>query len=791
MAGGGNCSAIGIGLCQPYVVLYVVLVRKRDGSARLCVDYRLLNKKIIKDRYPLPLIEDQLDLLQGTRVFTTLDLRNGFFHVEVDESSRKYTAFSVPDGHYEFLRVPFGLCNSPAVFQRYVNSTFRDLMREGVVLAYMDDLIIPSSDVESGIERLERVLEIASRAGLDMNWKKCCFLRTRVEFLGHIVEGGCVRPSDRKTEAVQRFPELANAKQVQSFLGLSGYFRKFVPGYSAIARPLSNLLRTGVKFCFDAAEKNAFLRLKTILSERPVLNLYRVGADTELHTDASAFGYGAILLQKSCDDGLFHPVYYASGKTTAAEAKYTSYELEVLAIIKALKKFRVYLLGITFKIVTDCRAFTLTMNKRDLCVARWALLLEEFRYSMEHRPGKSMAHVDALSRNPLPTCLVIDESDAGLTARLRKAQEEDEGVRRLRDLTLRGQARDYTVRGNLLFKESNGDLQLVVPRKMQTQTIRRAHERGHFSVNKTESLVRSDYWTPNLRQRVERVVRSCVACILAERKQGKQECFLHPIEKGNVPLDTLHVDHLGPLPSTKKSYKHILVVVDAFSKFVWLYTTKSTGTQEVLARLRRQAAVFCNPRIISDRGTAFTSNEFKEYCLAENIEHNLITTGVPRGNGQVERVNRTLIPLLTKLAAPEPHEWYKYVDIAQQYLNTTPHRSIGTSPFRVLFGTHPRLKDCPEIKELLEREHLEFFQSDREELRSEAKKNIVKIQEENRRTFDKRRKRARGYREGDLVAIKRTQQGQGMKLANRYLRTIRGYQSYAQSKIYSSEDWRE
>jgi len=711
-------------------------------------------------------------MLQGARVFSTLDLTNGFFHVRMDESSRKYTAFVVPDGHYEFLRVPFGLCNSPAVFQRFVNAVFRDLMREKVVLAYMDDLIIPSDDIESGIKKLERVLVTASEAGLRINWKKCCFLQTSVEFLGHVISNDCIRPSDRKTEAVRRFPCPTSVKQVQSFLGLSGYFRKFIPGYSAIARPLTNLLRANVKFHFGTVEKDAFKRLKIMLSDKPILNLYRVKAETELHTDASALGYGAILLQRNNEDQRFHPVYYFSGKTTPAEAKYSSYELEVLAIVKALKKFRVYLLGIAFTIVTDCRAFTLTMSKKDLCVrvARWALLLEEFDYRIEHRPGKYMAHVDALSRNPLPVCLVIDEAEAGLTARLRKAQEEDDNVVKLRDLVLQDKTRDYVIRGGLLYKESGGDIQLVMPKRMQTQIIRRAHEQGHFSIGKTEDLVRADYWIPNLRQRVERVVRNCVACILAERKQGKQECLLQPIEKGSVPLDTLHVDHLGPLPSTKKSYQYIFALVDAFSKFTWLYATKSTSTAEVVIRLKRQAAIFCNPRrIISDRGTAFTSNDFKEYCCEEGIEHCLITTGIPRANGQVERLNRTLLPLLTKLVAPKPGEWYRHLELAQQYLNSTTHRSIGTSPFHLLFGTHPRLKDRPDIRLWLEKEWIASFENKRDELRAQASDNISKIQRENKRTFDKRRRKATPYCEGDLVAIKRTQQGPGLKIAHRYL----------------------
>ncbi|XP_076298022.1 uncharacterized protein LOC143217525 [Lasioglossum baleicum] len=335
------------GIIQPSLSEYanpIVLVKKKDGSMRLCVDYRKLNQKIVRDRYPLPLVEDQLDALQGAKLFSTLDLRNGFFHVP------------------------------------------RDLLQQKVILAYMDDIIVPSSDLESGIQKLEQVLAVASDHGLEINWKKCSWLRSKVEFLGHIVENGSVRPSEGKIAAVAKFPVPKNAKQVQSFLGLTGYFRKFIEGYSTIARPLTNLLRAGVTFELDGTAIGAFDLLKTKLMEKPVLNIYKVDAETELHTDASSFGFGAVLMQRSDDDNKFHPIYFASGKTTPAEPRYASYELEVLAIIRSLRKFRIYLLGIKFKIITDCKAFTLTMSKRDLCVrvARWVLLLKEFDYTIEH-----------------------------------------------------------------------------------------------------------------------------------------------------------------------------------------------------------------------------------------------------------------------------------------------------------------------------------------------------------------------------------------------------------------------
>ncbi|GFY58207.1 enzymatic polyprotein [Trichonephila inaurata madagascariensis] len=362
------------------------------------------------------LIEDVLDTLQEAKVYSTLDLRNGFFHVDVDEDCRKYTSFIVPDRQFEFNKVPFGLSTSPGIFQRYVSSIFRDLTRKGIVISYLDDLVIPAKDEKEGLEKLKTVFEVAKKYGLEIKFKKCQFLKTTIEFLGHVVENGTIKPSTAKTQAVQKFPEPTTIKQVQSFLGLTGYFRKYIKDYSTIAKPLSDLTRKENPFVFGTLQKAAFEKLKNIMSEGPLLHIYKYGRRTELHTDACKQGYGAILLQEA-EDGKLHPVYYMSKKTNTAEEKYDSYELEVLAIINALKKFRVYLLGQHFKIVTDCSAFQKTMHKKDLItrIARWALQLEEFDYEIEHRAGSRMKHVDALSRYPL--MIICNDT---LTSKLKK-----------------------------------------------------------------------------------------------------------------------------------------------------------------------------------------------------------------------------------------------------------------------------------------------------------------------------------------------------------------------------------
>ncbi|GFX39857.1 retrovirus-related Pol polyprotein from transposon 17.6 [Trichonephila clavipes] len=506
------------GIIRPSSAEYaspIVMVKKKDGSSRMCIDYRKLNQKLVKDKFPLPIIEDVLDTLQEAKVYSTLDLRNGFFHVDVDEDCRKYTSFIFPDGQFEFNKVPFGLSTSPGVFQRYVSSIFRDLTRKGIVISYLDDLVIPAKNEQEG----------------------------------HIVESGTIKPSPTKTLAVRKFPESTTIKQVQSFLGLTGYFRKYIKDYSKIAKPLSNLTRKKNLFVFGIQQKEAFEKLKKIMSEGPILHLYKYGRKTEQHTDACKKGYGAILLQEA-EDGKLHPVYYMSKKTNTAEEKYDSYELEVLAIMNALKKFRVYLLGQHFKIVTDCSAFQKTMQKKELItrIARWALQLEEFDYEIEHRAGSRMKHVDALSRYPV--MMVCNDT---LTSKLKNAQEEDDNIQTLKSLL---------------------------------------------------------------------------------EKQESEEFLSEMVYSTN-----------------------------AFTKFTWLYPVKTVSAESALEKFKQQQKTFGNPiRIISDRGSAFTSKLFNDYCDEENIQHLQIATGVPRGNGQVERIHRTLIPVLTKLSLDDSTKWYKYVD---------------------------------------------------------------------------------------------------------------------------------
>lgn len=756
------------GIIQPSSSDYaaaVVPVPKKDGTKRLCVDYRPINRKIIKDRYPLPIIDDQIDALQGAKVFSALDLANGFFHLPVALESRKYTSFITSDGQYEFLRAPFGLCLCPPLFMRFINTIFAGLIADGTVVPYMDDLVIPAQTEEEALQKLERVLKVAEEYGLNIKWKKCTLLQRKIIFLGYEIEDGRIRSAPAKTITVKNYSEPKNVKQIERFLGLTSYFRKFIPDYAIIAKPLNDLKKDGVKFVFGTEQLLAFEKLKEIITERPVLQLFRYGLETEVHTDASKYGLGAILFQRCNDDNKMHPVRYWSRKTKIDEQNNSSYELEVRAVVEALHIWRVYLLYYPFKVVTDCKAFVETMNNKNAQpkIARWAMSLQKFDFQIDHRAGNRMKHVDALSR----VCIIQVN---GVLESLKKNQQNDEHIKAIVSIIdEKGSYEDYELSNELLYRRVDGQQLIVVPEQMQFDIIRRAHEQGHFKTKKMEDIITREFFIPKLKDKIEKFVRNCVTCILTDRKVGKKEGLLHPIPKADSPLITFHMDHLGPMASTRKNYKHVLAIVDAFSKFVWIFPVKSTTSDETVKKLKIVTAVFGNPsQIITDKGTAFTGSDFESYCESNGIEVVHSTTGNPRGNGQVERINGIIIPVLAKLSIDNPEKWFQHTDKVQQFLNKTYQRSIGMSPFELLFGVPMKTKDDVELKSLIEQEIIESFVDDRELLRERAKNQILAVTEENKRTYNSKRKSATTYEVNDLVAIKRTQFGSSLKLQSKF-----------------------
>ncbi|CAK1579718.1 unnamed protein product [Parnassius mnemosyne] len=761
----------------------IILVAKKNGESRLCVDYRALNRKTIRENFPMPLIDDQIDSLSGQVFFTTLDLTSGYHQVPVSEESKPLTAFVTPDGHYEYNRMPFGLTNAPAVFQRLILNLLKKRNIPGV-LAYMDDIIIASKTIDEGIEKLQAVLDLLKEANLRLNLTKCNFFKKSINYLGFEISHEGVRPGLKKIEAVAAFKVPENVHEVRQFIGLSSFFRRFVPGFASIAKPINSLTKANATWTWDKDQVKAFSELKRILTTRPVLAIYNPCYETELHNDASSSGLGGILLQRQSAAAAFRPIAYFSRQTTAEEQHFHSYELETLAVVASLNRFRVYLIGIDFKVVTDCNALRTTLSKRDLIprIARWWLLVQEFSFSIEYRPGKQLAHADALSRNALSSEKANEFYSSnsftnvlqiGEVHWLQSVQMSDPRLCHIKAvLDAKSQeAKDiqnnYVLKDGKIYRRVEGQLRWAVPRDARWKICQQCHdEAGHFSCEKTLEKVKRDYWFPKLTQFVKKYVRACIPCAHARQPGGKKQGFLHSIPKPCNPFQCLHIDHLGPFVKTKRGNMYILGIIDSFTKFVVIKAVKNTKSKTSIDVLKDVFGLFGVPQsLISDRGTSFTSNEFKTFVESVGLKHILNAVATPRASGQIERYNRTILASITALCHGEDdRNWDLHINQVQWSLNNTVNQSTGKSPTEIIFGKNTVNASETHLHEIISSKDIspETIQK----IRNEASDKLVIQQATMKEQFDKKRCKAKVYKVGDLVMAQKSTRtpGENQKL---------------------------
>lgn len=731
----------------------IVLTKKKNGETRMCVDFRTLNKITVRDNFPLPLIEDQLDLLAGKKYFTMLDLKDGFFHIRMHEDSVKYTSFVTPLGQYEYTKMPFGLKGAPLKFQRYVTQIFKDQINAGEILVYLDDFLIATETIEHHFYVLDKVFKLLAKNLLELRLDKCRFFQTKLDYLGYTVTSEGIRPTNQGIEAIKSFPTPRSVRDVQSFLGMCSYFRKFVEHFSVIAKPLYDMTKKDANFRFGEEEQRVFETLKNRLIEAPILSIYSPQDETELHCDASATGFGAILLQKKADRKL-HPVFYFSKRTTEVESRYHSYELETLSIIYALRRFRTYLLGIKFKIITDCQALSLTLNKKETNprIARWVLEMQNYDYVLEHRPGSRMLHVDALSRqifvvedNSFDRNLALCQSDDPVIAGIRKELEQSEH-------------KLFEMRNGLVYRKYQGQILFYVPATLEASVMHKYHnEMSHVGLEKTVRNIMNSYWFPDMKTKVKNHIKGCLKCVAFTPNSGKPQGLLHNIPKSDVPFSTLHIDHLSPASRSGSSpCRHIFAVIDAFTKHVKLYATKTTNTAEVIKNLRTYFEYYSRPlRIISDRGSCFTSREFEDFMKDCNVQHVKIATASPQANGQVERLNRTILPMIAKLADERSTHWSNVLKDVEFTCNNVMSKATNESPSMLLFGVRQRGNITDELRDALEiNGRLNVPRRELPRLRGRADEQIQKTQRTNQRIYDRRHKAANKYQVGDKVMVK-------------------------------------
>ncbi|UYV73515.1 hypothetical protein LAZ67_10003901, partial [Cordylochernes scorpioides] len=718
----------------------VILVKKRDGKYRFCVDYRKLNNVTVKDVYPIPRIDEVMDTLQGSTHFSAIDLRSGYWQVEVEERDKEKTAFTTAHGLYEFNVMPFGLCNAPATFERNMENMLGNL-RWQICLCYLDDFIIYSPDFPTHLKRLEAVFRCFRESNLRLNDKKCRFAFEELEILGYITSKHGIKPAEHNIKAVRNFPRPKKVKEVQSFLGMCSYYRKFIKDFSKIADPLTNLIKKSVSFTWTERQEEAFQTLKIALLSPPILGHFNPNASTYVHTDASNIGIGATLVQDI--GGEEKVISYLSRTLSKAEQNYSTTEKECLAVVWSMSKLRPYLYGRHFKIVTDHHALCWLKNLKDPTgrLARWALKIQEYDFDIIHKSGKKHLDADGLSRGPLP------ETDW------------DEDFERL----FLNQITDEE--DKFIEKKPNPEGRawlLVVPENKKREIMKEYHNHmsnGHLGVARTMYRIKSKYFWPSMLKDVSEFVKTCHLCQSRKGSNQLPSGLLQPIPPANFPFERIGIDFVGPLPSTKNRKKWIIVLTDYYTRYAETRAVSEATVKEVSKFLvediflRHGAPQY----LISDRGSQFTSNLMKEVMKTCKIKHCFTTSYHPQTNGLTERLNRTLINMLSMYVNTDQKNWDEILPFITHAYNTTIQETTGYSPFFLMFGREPTsLLDDRNISVDIDKDDYdEYIKHHLDKINRTRKlviNNTIKTQERMKKNYDKKHME-RSYEPGELVAV--------------------------------------
>ena len=687
----------------------IVPVMKRDGRVRICGDYKMtVNLAAMVETHPLPRVEDLLSSIGNGKVFTKLDLANAYTQLELAEESKALVTINTHKGLFRYNRLPFGVAAAPAIFQRTMENVLRDIPH---VCVYIDDVLVSGESESSHLKTLELVLSRLQQAGFKL--AKCAFMLPSLEYLGHVISGEGVHPTEEKKQAIVKAPAPSNVTQLWSFLGILTYNGKFLPNLATTLSPLYELLQKNKRWLWGKQQESAFRQAKEFLTSAEILVHFDPSKELLLACDASPYGVAAVLSHKFAD-GSDRPIAYASRTLSPAEKKYAQIEKEGLAVIFGVTRFHQFIYGREFTIVSDHKPLQFLLSESRAIspmasaqIQRWALTLGSYRYHILYKPGKLQANVDALSRLPLEEPAMVEEQaqeesvlmmevlERGpvpvTSDTIRKQTSRDPVLARVKNMVAHGNwnaaersedTRPYASRKWELSVQGDCILwgsRVVVPQACREAVLEMLHE-AHPGIVRMKALARSIVWWPGIDADVEKKVKSCQQC--QANSKAPPVAPLHPWEFPTRPWSRLHIDFAGPFLG-----KLFVVLVDAYSKWLEVAVVPSCSASATIRFLRNIFATHGTPDlIVSDNGTAFSSEEFQSFLKRNNIRHTTSAPYHPSSNGMAERYVQTFKEALKKSQGDIETRLARFLFMYR----LTPQSTTGQCPAELLFGPRPR-----------------------------------------------------------------------------------------------------
>ena len=729
-----------------------LLTPKKDGTWRMCVDSRAINKITVKYRFPIPRLDDMLDMMAGATIFSKIDLKSGYHQIRVRSGDEWKTAFKTKDGLYEWMVMPFGLSNAPSTFMRVMTQVLKPFMGKFLVV-YFDDILIYSKSNAQHLDHLTQVCLALRKESLYGNLKKCSFFTDRVIFLGFIVSSAGVSPDPQKIQSVVDWPQPKNIHDVRSFHGLASFYRRFIRGFSTIMSPITDCMKHE-EFNWTNAATKAFTEIKKKLTEAPVMRLPDFTKPFEVECDASGLGIGGVLSQER------HPVAYFSEKLNDAKLKYSTYDKEFYAIVRSLWHWEHYLLPHEFVIYSDHEALRYLQSQKHLNFrhGQWVEFLQRYSFVVKHRAGIENKAADALSRR-LSLLSIMSVEVTGFE----KLKEDYDSCPDFGELyshlhsTPHPTRDDYFLQNGYLFKANRLCIPRTSIRDFLVWEIHAGGLAGHFGRDKTiEEVERQFYW-PSLKRDVAKIVGQCRTCQLA--KHRKQNTGLYtPLPVPDRPWQDVSMDFVLGLPRTFRKHDSILVVVDRFSKMAHFIPCSKTSDASKIAKLYFDEIVklYGLPKtIVSDRDVRFMSYFWKTLWHLVGTKLKFSTAFHPQTDGQTEVVNRSLGNLLRCLVGEANRNWDLILPTAQLAYNSSANRTIGISPFEVVHGYPPRkpLDLLPMSPHVRVSESAEAFAQHLHDLHHEIRNKIQASNFQYKIHADTRRRHME-FQVGDYVMIR-------------------------------------